>query len=328
MIFDFDTLRYVPQRAPKKERTTLAAIEMIADYACQTGENPLWHCEEQRLYWTDIPTGRLFCFDPETNASTQIYTGRPVGGFTFHAEGGLLLFMDQGTIAWWRNGELTECLEAILAERSSRFNDVIADPVGRVFCGTMSTPDSAGRLYRLDTNGELRVLLEGIGCSNGMAFTRDARTFFYTDSFAGTIYRFDYDIADGSIGNPTVFASFPASTGLPDGITVDAEDRVWCAFWDGAAIARLDAQGKIADWIAMPAAKITSLTFGGDGLDALYITSAGGDQKTSEGAHAGAVFRMSAPVTGRAENMAHLRTTCITHMQSPATYHSLKDVTP
>jgi sugar lactone lactonase YvrE len=312
----------------QKREKTLSAIEIIADYACATGENPLWHPAEQRLYWTDIPTGRLFCFDPEKNAHTQIYAGRPVGGFTFHAEGGLLLFMDQGMIAWWRDGHLTECLEGISAERSSRFNDVIADPTGRVFCGTMSTPDSAGRLYRLDTSGELRVLLEGIGCSNGMAFTRDARTFFYTDSFAGTIYRFDYDIADGSIANPAVFASFSARTGLPDGITIDAEDRVWCAFWDGAAIARLDAQGKITDWIAMPARKITSLTFGGAALNALYITSAGGDDKTADTPHAGALFRMRAPVAGRAEHVARLDTTRITHLQYPATYLSLKDVTP
>ncbi len=38
--------------------------ELIADYACHTGENPLWHPMEKRLYWLDIPTGRLFRCDP------------------------------------------------------------------------------------------------------------------------------------------------------------------------------------------------------------------------------------------------------------------------
>ena len=55
----------------------------------------------------------------------------------------------------------------IAAERKTRFNDVIADPVGRVYCGTMPTKfttdgTSSGdaRLYRLDTDGSLTVMLE------------------------------------------------------------------------------------------------------------------------------------------------------------------------
>ena len=34
--------------------------EPIADYACNTGEGPLYHPDENRIYWTDIPAGRLF----------------------------------------------------------------------------------------------------------------------------------------------------------------------------------------------------------------------------------------------------------------------------
>ena len=28
--------------------------ELIADYSCQTGEGPLWHPDQQALYWVDI----------------------------------------------------------------------------------------------------------------------------------------------------------------------------------------------------------------------------------------------------------------------------------
>ena len=104
--------------------------------ACETGENPLWHAIEQKLYWCDIPNGRIFRFDPATGLHEQCYEGRPVGGFTVQYDGSLLLFMDRGTIARWHDGELTEIVESIPAELESRFNDVIADPKGRVYCGT------------------------------------------------------------------------------------------------------------------------------------------------------------------------------------------------
>src|SRR5215472_8700545 len=160
-------------------------LEIIADYACETGENPLWHPQKKLLYWTDIPRGRLFRYDPQSGIHEEIYHGRPVGGFTFEAGGGLLLFRDRGNIALWRAGNLHEILAEIPEERDSRFNDVIADPTGRVFCGTMSSEHSKGRLYRLDLDGRIAPILDSIGCSNGMGFSPDRRTFYYTDSVAG-----------------------------------------------------------------------------------------------------------------------------------------------
>ncbi len=266
--------------------------ELIADYACETGENPLWHAQEQRLYWTDIPRGRLFRYDPVTGLHQQIYQARPVGGFTVQADGSLLLFMDHGTVALWRGGVLTEMIAEIPAERESRFNDVIADPAGRVFCGTMSTPTEKGRLYRLDCDGSLHVVLEGIGCSNGMAFSPDGKGFYYTDSFAHEIYLFDYDIADGSISNQRVFKRFAPDDGFPDGATLDAQGRLWCALWDGSAVVRLDNDGTVQQQIPLPVGKVSSLTFGGAGYGDMYITTAGGNDKATEGALAGGLFRL------------------------------------
>src|ERR1700761_653840 len=189
-------------------------VELIADYACETGENPLWHTIEQKLYWCDIPNGRIFRFDPATGLHEQCYEGRPVGGFTVQYDGSLLLFMDRGTIARWHDGELTEIVESIPAELESRFNDVIADPKGRVYCGTMSTRQGKGRLYRLDLDGSLDVLLEEIGCSNGMAFSRDTKGFYHTDSFARQICLYDYSVEDGTLSARRIFAQFGTADGM------------------------------------------------------------------------------------------------------------------
>src|SRR5437868_4862932 len=102
--------------------------ELIADYKCEVGEGPLWHPLEKRVYWTDIPTGRMFRYDPASGKHEQFYKGEVVGGFTIQEDGALLLFMARGAIALWRDGKLSYLIKEIPEERKSRFNDVIADP--------------------------------------------------------------------------------------------------------------------------------------------------------------------------------------------------------
>jgi len=276
-------------------------LELIADCACETGENPLWHTLEKRLYWTDIPRGRLFRYDPNTGHHEEIYQGRPVGGFTFEAAGGLLLFRDRGNVTLWRDGEFVEVIGEIPAERNSRFNDVIADPAGRVFCGTMSSEHSRGSLYRLDLDGRITPVLDSIGCSNGMGFSPSLKTFYHTDSFPREIYRFDYDIKTGSLANRRIFATVPESDGLPDGLAVDQEGRVWSALWDGFGLVRFDQDGNIAARVQFPTRKVSSLTFGGEDLQDIYVTTAGGNTKQEDGAAAGSLFRVRLEATGRPE---------------------------
>ena len=272
--------------------------ELIADYQCVTGEGPLWHHGERRLYWTDISTGRMFRYDPTTGTHEQFYAGEGVGGFTIQADGALLLFMYRGMIKVWRKGVLTTVIDEILDERDSRFNDVIADPVGRVFCGTMPTAERPGRLYRLDTDSTLTMLLEGIGVSNGMGFTPDRRHMYYTDSPKREIYLFDYDQETGTLTNQRVFVRTPTGEGVPDGMTVDAEGYVWSARWDGGCLVRYTPDGIEDRRVHFPARKVSSVTFGGEDYTDLYVTTAGGDNKAQEGPGAGALFRLRLGIRG------------------------------
>lgn len=274
---------------------------LVADYACEIGENPLWHPFEQKVYWTDIPTGRLFRYDPATGEQDQCYQGRPVGGFTIQEDGALLLFMDRGTVVLWRDGAQIEVISELSAELSTRFNDVIADPRGRVFCGTMSTAERKGRLYRLDVNGSCHVVLEEVGCSNGMAFSSDLKTFYHTDSFAYEIYIYDYSTESGELTNRRIFARFDEADGLPDGLTLDAEGGVWTALWDGGGVVRLLPTGTVDRRISLPTRKVSSLTFGGIDLQDMYITTAGGHTKQEDGESAGGLFCVKAQAPGKAE---------------------------
>jgi sugar lactone lactonase YvrE len=282
--------------------------ELIADYQCHTGENPLWHLLEQRIYWTDIPRGKLFRYDPATGKHEQCYTGAPVGGFTLQADGALLLFMERGAIAKWRDGQLDYVVEEISDERESRFNDVIADPAGRVFCGTMPTPTRPGRLYRLDVDGSLHLLLEGIGVSNGMGFTPDRQCLYYTDSVARHIYLFNYDEETGALTHQRVWLRTPEGAGVPDGMTVDAEGYVWSARWGGSALYRYTPDGVEERRIDFPAKKVSSVVFGGGDLSDLYVTTALTDgTKADEGAGAGALFRLRLGLRGLPEFFSRVK---------------------
>jgi sugar lactone lactonase YvrE len=276
-------------------------LEMIADYACVVGEGPVWHPIEQKVYWVDIGTGRMFRYDPATDKHEQVYEGEAIGGFTVQEDGALLLFMDHGAVRVWRDGKLTTVIDEIPEERETRFNDVFADPEGRVYCGTMPTKDRLGRLYRLDPDGTLTKLLEGITCSNGMGLTPDRKHLYYTDTMVHTIYLFDYDQASGALTNQRIFVKSPESEGLPDGMTVDAEGYVWSARWDGSCLVRFAPDGKEDRRIQFPVKKVSSVVFGGRDYTDMYVTTAGGDKKDTDGTGAGALFRVRLGIQGVAE---------------------------
>lgn len=291
-----------PTVTPRAQDPSEIAPELVADTHCVIGEGPLWHPLEQRLYWVDIPQGQLYRYDPAAGSHEQVWEGDPIGGFTIQQDGALLLFMARGAVQLWREGSpLVPVFESIPDEVTTRFNDVIADPEGRVFCGTMPTHARLGRLYRLDPDHTLTILLEDIGVSNGMGFSPDLAYLYYTDSPAREIYRFDYERATGSITNQRVFVQTPAGEGVPDGLTVDAEGYVWSARWDGGILARYSPEGEEVARIEFPARKVTSLTFGGPEYTDIYVTTAGGDRRASEGEGAGALFRLRLGIAGRPE---------------------------
>jgi sugar lactone lactonase YvrE len=291
-------------------------VHLVAGTGCHIGENPLWHSDERKVYWCDIPRGRLHRYDPLTNKTETVRDGNAdgsmVGGFTIEADGALLLFMNGGRIVRWYEGREASIIDGIASERDSRFNDVIADPGGRVFCGSMSSKDHAGRLYRLDPDGLLHVVVSEGDCPNGLAFSRDGRRMFFTDSFKHTIYTFDYDAKTGSTENQRVFLRTNPKHGFPDGVTIDAEDHLWSAVWDGACVVRYTPDGHEAMRLRVPVRKVASVTFGGDALDTLFISTAGAEDPTAEDKHAGALFCSEPGVRGVAEFRSRI---CCKHLQ-------------
>jgi sugar lactone lactonase YvrE len=289
---------------PPHHMTAPKIAEIVTDIRCEIGENPLWHDAEQCLYWTDIPGRRIHRYAPHSGISVLAYEGRMVGGFTIQADHSLLLFMEDCVVAQWKDGKLDTLIDGIPDERDTRFNDVIADPMGRVFCGTMPAKGHPGSLYRLDLDGTLTKLLDGIQCSNGLAFSADLKGLYYTDSYAHIIYRFDYSEDAGNISNQEVVIRCAAVDGYPDGLVRDAEGYLWSARWGGRCIIRYSPEGVEERRIHLPVDLVTSVAFGGPNLDDMYVTTAKDGQMGS-----GALFRLQTGIRGVAEFCSRIRLT-------------------
>jgi D-xylonolactonase len=279
-----------------------APLALIADEGCDTTEGPLWHEGEQALYWLDIPAGRLYRLDPSQGTHRlALQADEQISGFTIQADGTLLLFGERGHVWIWdpASGESRTVIEEIPAERGTRFNDVIADPEGRVFAGTMPDGERSGHLYRLDPDGTLTLVLENAGVSNGMGFTPALDAMYHTNSSAGTITRYPYDRATGVLGEGRVIVDVPGDQGVPDGMAVDARGDIWSARWDGGALYHYTPDGDLLGEIRFPARKVSSVTFAGPDWTDVYVTCAGGPDKATEGEGAGALFRAHVGVAGR-----------------------------
>ena len=191
-----------------------------------------------------------------------------------------------------------------LTEPSLRFNDGKCDPAGRFWVGTFDLEQKphAGTLYRLDPDGSLHVMLRGITNSNGIAWSLDKKLMYYIDTPTLTVQAFDYDHATGAIANPRVIIRIPEGAGFPDGMTIDAEGKLWVALWGGGAVHRYHpATGALLQAVAVPAPYTSSCAFGGPDLKTLYITTARGGlspEQLEEFPESGNVFAVEPGVAG------------------------------
>jgi sugar lactone lactonase YvrE len=243
------------------------------------GESPVWCSREQVLYWVDITGRKIHRFWPATGKSDVFDLPHPVTALAVRSHGGLVLslkkkfaFFDLAT------RELT-CLADPEADKpENRFNDAKCDRQGRFWAGTMGDvhwDSPCGALYRLDPDGTITCHQTDVICANGMGWSPDNRTMYFTESFRYAIFAYDFDAASGTLSNRRVFASLNAKgPGFPDGLTVDAEGHVWSVHNAVGRVVRYTPAGEIERVVELPVPRPCGCAFGGEKLDTLYITTA------------------------------------------------------
>ncbi len=188
----------------------------------------------------------------------------------------------------------------------NRFNDGKVDRAGRFWAGTvdMQYTQATGSLYRLDADRSVHRMASGFICSNGIGWSPDNRTMYFTDSMVRTLWAYEFDLKTGELGARRDFARLSDPDGVFDGLTVDSEGFVWVAVWDGWRVIRYAPDGSIDREIRMPVQRPSSCMFGGPELKTLYITSACvelGWKSLKNGPLAGALFALECEVAGLPE---------------------------
>jgi L-arabinonolactonase len=251
-------------------------IEIVADVKTALGESPLWDVDEQRLYWIDSFGQRVFRCTADGDELRAWDVPQPIGSIALRRDGGAIVALARGLhFLDLVTGHVELIVDPEPDRTNNRLNDGKVDRQGRFVVGAMDTTEreqSAG-LYRLDADLTLHRLDSGIIVSNGPCWSPDGRTMYFADSWSGEIRAYDYNVASGGVANRRQFAKVETTDGAPDGATVDSEGFVWSAqFFDGLVV-RYAPDGTIDRRIEMPVKKVTSVMFGGPGLDVLYATS-------------------------------------------------------
>jgi len=269
------------------------------------GEGVNWDADRQCLYWVDIAEKELHVYDPATDSDRRIDVGQYVGAAVPAAAGDLLLAMHHGFFRLDLETEaLTPVCDPEADQPDNRFNDGKCDPAGRFWGGTMQLDGQGltGALYRVDQDLSVHKQFDGVGVSNGLAWSPDQTTMYYIDTVTCEVAAFDYDFATGAIANRRAVVTFGSGTGHPDGMTIDEEGMLWVCFFGGGRIARCNpGTGDEIDEIRLPVSNVTNCVFGGPGLDTLYVSTARltlSEARLAEQPQAGSVFRVRPGVCG------------------------------
>jgi len=240
----------------------------------ELGEGAFWDASRDSLVWVDILRREIH----ELKGGAHRVHSLPshVGVAAPRGRGGWVCAVREGFAAFDPENARFEVL-ADVELPGVRMNDGNVDPRGRFFAGSMLDTEEpgGGRVYRLDADLTVSVVLEPVDLSNGVDWSADGSTVYYVDSGPDrAVATFDFDLDAGTWTNRREFARLSEREGYPDGLTVDRDGCIWVAVWAGSEVRRYTPGGKLDAVVSVPAPLVTSCGFGGPGLETLYLTTA------------------------------------------------------
>ena len=267
------------------------------------GECPII-CGPDHIVWVDIPAGIIRKTNVEDGRSIEHRHHEPVGAVARSSRGEFIIAAGQGFYSLPTFGAQAKNLATVHQDEGVRFNDGKVDPWGRFVVGSACVGARArsAALFALDSSYSASQILSDVTMSNGLDWSPDRRYFYYVDTTSQRIDRFETSVENGCLGKRRAFAQIDRKLGLPDGLTVDAEENVWLAVWDGSCVLGFSKLGTPIARINVPASRPSSCTFGGRNLDTLFITSARADQDIPNDL-GGALFAVRLPHVGQSERL-------------------------
>jgi sugar lactone lactonase YvrE len=277
--------------------------ETVSEYSCLLGEAPLWHAAHQAIVWIDITSHMIYFHYLKDNYTKKIVSPFPIGSIVPRQTGGYIAATQAGLISLSDEGEWGEMIAPFMVSQPIEINDGKCDPQGRYWSGFKSQDfiSAISPLYCIDQDHNIHLKLSDAVISNGLAWNKTGTKMYYIDTPTQYVDVFDFNADTAQLSHRTHFIDFHSIKGLPDGMTIDEEDHLWIALWDGGEVQRYTPQGRLAARIILPVDRVTSCCFGGPALKDLFITTANEGLTSAQKAQqplAGCLFKISLPVGG------------------------------
>ena len=257
-----------------------ATVDCVLDCRCTLGEGLVWDEQAGRLWWTDIPAGRIYALERGSGAVRTFDLPGPVGSFGLCAGSDSLVVATVGGVHLFEpaTGRLELIVDPEPEMPTNRLNDGKIGPDGAFWVGSMDNRPLAekqpvGALYRVTAGGGCERKVAGVIVSNGIGWTGDGRTMYHSDSRGMWIDRWDCDPATGEITNRVRIAEPGPADGRPDGAAVDIEDCYWSAGVSAGCLNRYAPDGELLTKIEVPVPTPTMCCFGDGDMQTLFITS-------------------------------------------------------
>lgn len=271
-------------------------LEILAEKTSILAEGPLWDSEQKTLYYVDIRGKAIRSINYVSGKTHDISLPQQVGTIALDRDGGLVAALEDGIYFVDEDGSIHMAHEETPI-KGTRFNDGKAGPDGSLYAGTMDK-DGGAAFYRLDPDGTLSELFDGVETSNGLDWSLDEKTLYYIDTPKASIDAMDFNQGSGTLSKRRIVMPVGPDLGHPDGMTLDSQGMLWVALWGGYKAIRVDpSTGSILETIPVPVEQVSCCTFAGDDMNDLIITTARVGEKAEP--LAGSVFRIRVDVPGR-----------------------------
>ena len=271
--------------------------EQVTDPVAYHAEGPVWSDRWGGLRWVDMLAGDVLSLAADGTVARR-HVGDVAAALRPRSGGGAVIAVERGFALEGADGTLTP-LEPVWSDPGVRMNEGGCDPDGRFWCGSMAYDQRPGAaaLYRLDPDGQVHRVMEGVTISNGLDWSPDGSLAYYDDTATHRVDVFVYDRGTGLTARRP-FVRLP-DDGNPDGLTVDAEGGVWVALFGSGVVHRYTSAGVLDVVVEVPAAQVTACTLGGPRLDQLFVTTSREGLGPDDDPLAGSLFRADVGVPGR-----------------------------
>ncbi|MBD5771785.1 SMP-30/gluconolactonase/LRE family protein [Marinomonas colpomeniae] len=284
----------------------MTTMQCVLDAQAKLAECPRWDEDTQTLYFVDIDSFQLHAYNTQSKKVETRTFDEEIGCFSLAKKGGFIAAFRSGVYTFTDlNAPLQPYWLATYDQKTTRFNDGRCDAKGRFLAGTMYSPKDAfnGALHQFSKNKE-KLIDQAAWTSNGLAFSPDNTTMYYSDTPNHVIYQFDYDLETGTASNKRIFHKFPHGNGRPDGAAVDLEGNYWTALYQGQRVVKLNPSGVILEEYPVPATYPTMVAFGGPEMNTLFVSTCRAAQTEEElkaFPQAGGIFALTVNTKGQQE---------------------------